>query len=68
VPDPDTSRGGGELVPLRPTTNDSEIRLEPPTLEPLTASQEAEAVELLTALLAAAARHPAGARLQEEAA
>jgi hypothetical protein len=56
VPDPDTPRSSGELVPLRPTTDDREIRLEPPRLEPLTAAQEAEAVELLAPPLAAAAR------------
>jgi hypothetical protein len=44
------------LVPLRPTTDDREIGLEPARLEPLTAADEAEAVELLAALFAAAAR------------
>jgi hypothetical protein len=61
VPDRDTSRSGGELVPLRPRINDGEIGLEPARLEPLTAAQEAEAVELLAALLAAAARRRVGA-------
>jgi hypothetical protein len=41
-------------VPPLPTTGDGEIRLEPPRLEPLTATDEAEAVELLAALFAAA--------------
>jgi hypothetical protein len=68
VRDPDLPRSGGELVPLRPTTDNREIRLELPRLESLTAAQEAEAVELLAALLAAAARHQAGVRLQKEAA
>jgi hypothetical protein len=55
MPDPDLPRSGCELVPLRRTIDD-ELRLEPPRLEPLTVAQEAEAVELLTALLAASAR------------
>lgn len=67
MPDPDLPRSGGKLLPLRRMLDD-EVRLEPPTLEPLTAAQEGEAVELLAALLAAAARRQAGARIQEEAA
>jgi hypothetical protein len=67
VPDLDTSRGGGDLVPLRPTSDDDELRLKPPRLEPLTATQEAEAVELLAALFAAAARRQAERRLKEAA-
>ena len=48
---------GGEVVPLRSKTiDDGEIRLGPARVEPLTAAQEAEAVELLTALFAAALR------------
>lgn len=54
VPDADTSRSGGELLPLHPTADDHEIRLELPRLEPLTAGQEVEAVKLLAALFAAA--------------
>jgi hypothetical protein len=54
-PDSDASRGDGELMPLRQTSDDDEVRLEPPRLEPLTAAQEAQAAELLAALLAAAA-------------
>jgi hypothetical protein len=54
------SAGGGKLVPLRPATERDELELEPPRLEPLTAAQEAEAVELLAALFAEAARHRAG--------
>ena len=50
------SRRGGKLVPLRAATERDEIVLKPPRLE-LTAAQEAEAVELLAALFAAAARH-----------
>jgi hypothetical protein len=46
---------GGEVVPLRlKTIDDGEIRLGPVRVEPLTAAQEAAAVELLTALFAAA--------------
>jgi hypothetical protein len=56
---PDSGRRG-KLVPLRPTTHRHEIVLERPRLEPLTAAQEAEAVELLAALFAEAARHRAG--------
>jgi hypothetical protein len=57
MPDPDAPRGGGMVLPLRPTTiDDGEIRLGPARLEPLTATQEAQAVELLTALFAAALR------------
>lgn len=49
---------GGNVVPLRlKTIDDGEIRLGPATVEPLTAAQEAQAVELLTALFAAALRH-----------
>jgi len=51
---------GGKLVPLRAATERDEIVLKPPRLEPLTAAQEAEAVELLAALFAAAARHRSG--------
>lgn len=57
MPDPDAPRGGGKVLPLRPKTiDDGEIRLGPARLEPLTAAQESEAVELLTALFAAALR------------
>jgi hypothetical protein len=59
---------GGKLVPLWPATEPGEIRLEPPRLEPLTAAQEAEAVELLAALFAAAARHRRHAHGLERAA
>jgi hypothetical protein len=55
--DHDAPHGGGEVVPLRPKTiDDGEIRLGPVRVEPLTAAQEAQAVELLTALFAAALR------------
>ncbi len=55
--DHDALRGGGNVVPLRlKTIDDGEIRLGPVRVEPLTAAQEAEAVELLTALFAAALR------------
>jgi hypothetical protein len=57
VPDRDDSRNGGELLPLRaPTDDDCEVGLRPPELEPLSAEQEAEAVELMAALFVAAAR------------
>jgi hypothetical protein len=68
VPDNNRSRSGGELVPLRGTIDDDEIKLEPPRLEPLTAAQEAEAVELVAGLLATAARRRAGVRPRKEAA
>ena len=55
--DHDALHRGGNVVPLRPKTiDDGEIRLGPVRVEPLTAAQEAEAVELLTALFAAALR------------
>jgi hypothetical protein len=55
--DHDALRGGRNVVPLRPKTiDDGEIRLGPVRVEPLTATQEAAAVELLTALFAAALR------------
>ncbi len=55
--DHDALRSGGKVVPLRPRTiDDGEIRLGPVRVEPLTSTQEAEAVELLTALFAAALR------------
>ena len=55
--DHDALGGGGRVVPLRPKTiDDGEIRLGPVRVEPLTAVQEAEAVELLTGLFAAALR------------
>jgi hypothetical protein len=68
VPDPVPTRSGGEVVPLRRTIEDDEVRLEPPRLEALTADQEVEAVELLAALLATAARRRVGVRPHEEAA
>jgi len=52
--------GGGTVVPLRcPTIDDGEIKLGPVQVEPLTAAQEAEAVELLGRLFAASARRRA---------
>lgn len=49
MPDPDAPRGGGKVLPLRPSTiDDGEIRLGPARFEPLTATREAQAVELLT--------------------
>lgn len=56
MPDEDAPCGGANLVPLHPRTiDDGEIRLGPVRVEPLTAAQEAQAVELLAALLASAA-------------
>jgi hypothetical protein len=55
--DHDALYGGGKVLPLRSRTiDDGVIRLGPVRVEPLTAAQEAEAVELLTALFAAALR------------
>jgi hypothetical protein len=58
MPDPDAPRcDGGEVLPLRPSTiDDGEIRLGPARVELLTAAEEAQAAELLTALFAAALR------------
>jgi hypothetical protein len=55
VQDRNGSRDIGELLPLRPI-DEAEIRLEPPRFEQLSVAQEAEAVELLAGLLAAALR------------
>jgi hypothetical protein len=53
----DAQDSGGKVVPLRSKTiDDGVIRLGPVRVEPLTAAQEAEVVELLTALFAAALR------------
>ncbi|MHB8470333.1 MAG: hypothetical protein ACYDCH_11360 [Gaiellaceae bacterium] len=53
--DHDALHGGGKVVPLRPKTiDDGEIRVGPVKVELLTAAQETQAVELLTALFAAA--------------
>jgi hypothetical protein len=55
--DVDAPRSDSNLVPLRSRTiDDGVIRLGPVRVEPLTAVQEAEVVELLTALFAAALR------------
>jgi hypothetical protein len=68
VSDREASCSGGEVLPLRPATvDDREIRLAPPRLEPLTAAQEAEAVELLAALFAAASRRRSALRLRRAA-
>ena len=67
VPDPKASRSGGELVPLRRTIDDAELRLEPPRLEPLTAAQETEATELLAVLFAAASRRAEESPMSEAA-
>ena len=67
--DHDAQESGGKVRPLCPKTiNDGEIRLDPHRAEPLTAAQEAEAVELLTALFAAALRRQrSSARLRRAA-
>ena len=69
MPEADAPRGDTEVVPLRPrTTDDGEIRLSPVRVEPLTAAQEAQAVELLATLFAAAARRKdSAARLRRAA-
>jgi hypothetical protein len=54
VPDADIARKGGEVVPLRRTIDDDDVRLEPPRLEALTADEEAEIADLLAALFAVA--------------
>jgi hypothetical protein len=53
----DDAPRSGKATPLRtPTIDDGEIRLGPIRVEPLTAEQEAQAVERLAALFSAAAR------------
>ena len=55
-------------MPLRPTIDDPEVRLEPPRLDLLTVAQEAEAAELLAALITAAVtRRGAEGALKEAA-
>lgn len=65
----DALRGDTRVVPLRPQTiDDGEIRLGPVRVEPLTAAQEAQAVELLAVLFASAARREgSSARLRRAA-
>ena len=59
--DRDALRGDGKVLSLRPKTiDDGEIRLDPVRVELLSAAQEAQAVELLAALFAAAARRQRG--------
>jgi hypothetical protein len=67
--DPEVSRGGGKLLPLRPTTiDDGVVRLGPARLEPLAAAEEAQAIELLAFLFAAALRRQrASTRLKRAA-
>lgn len=67
--DEDVPRSDAKLVPLRSRTiDDDEIKLGPARVEPLTAAQEAQAVELLAALFAAAARRQGlSARLRRAA-
>jgi hypothetical protein len=66
--DHDAPRGGGKVVPLRPKTiDDGEIRLGPVRVELLTAAQEAEAVELLTALFADALQRRRSTQLRRAA-
>ena len=65
----DALRGDTNVVPLRPRTIDEgELRLGPVRVEPLTAAQEAQAIELLAVLFAAAARRKdSSARLRRAA-
>ena len=64
----DALYGGGKVVPLRPKTiDDGEIKLGPVRVEPLTAAQEAQAVELLTALFAAALQRQRSTSLRRAA-
>lgn len=65
---PEALRGGGEALSWRPTIDDGEIGLEPAKLGPLTGGQEAEVVELLAVMLAAAARRRAERGALKEAA
>ena len=69
MPDEDAPCGDTNVVPLHArTVDDGEIRLGPVRVEPLTAAQEAQAVELLAALFAAAARRQDQARRRRRAA
>jgi hypothetical protein len=68
VQQPEALRGGGEALSWRPTIDDGEIGLEPAKLGPLTGGQEAEVVELLAVMLAAAARRRAERGALKEAA
>ena len=66
--DHDALHGGGKVVPLRPKTiDDGEIRLGPVRVERLTAAQEAQAIELLTALFAAALQRQRSTSLRRAA-
>jgi hypothetical protein len=66
--DHDALRGGGKVAPLRSKTiDDGEIRLGPARAEPLTAAQETAAVELLTALFAAALQRQRSTSLRRAA-
>ena len=68
MPDEDASRGDTNPVVLRPRTiDDGEIRLGPVGVEPLTAAQEAQAVELVAVLFAAARRKHDSSRLRRAA-
>ena len=60
--DEDALRGDTDVVPLRSRTiDDGEIWVGPVRFERLAASQEAQAVELLAVLFAAAARRRSSA-------
>jgi hypothetical protein len=66
--DEDAPRSDTNVVPLRSRTiDDGEIRLGPLRVEPLTAAQEEQAVELLAVLFAAAARRKLGSSLRRAA-
>jgi hypothetical protein len=67
--DEDAPRSDPNVVPLRARTiDDGEIRLGPVRVEPLTAAQEAQAIELLAALFAAASRRQNSAKRLRRAA
>lgn len=66
--DHDALGGGEKVAPLRYTTiDDGEIRLGPVRVEPLTAAEEAQAVELLSALFASALRRQGSTSLRRAA-
>lgn len=68
MPDEDSPRSDTDVVQLRPRTiDDGVIRLGPVRVEPLTASQEVQVVELFTALFAAAAQRKGSKSLRRAA-
>jgi hypothetical protein len=66
--DHDAPHGGGKVVPLHPTTiDDGQIRLGPARVEPLTAVQEAQVVELLSVMFASVLRRRGSTALRRAA-